>query len=110
MFGIKRLIWQQLFIKKTENFPKTEKYGLTSQIRRCTVSISSNIAEGAGRKSSKEFQQFLHIATGSCYELETQLKFSQNLNFLNAEEYKKIKEQLIEIQKMIYSLRNSLQK
>ncbi len=94
--------------QKTENFPETEKYGLTSQIRRSTVSISSNIAEGTGRKSSKEFQQFLHIATGSCYELETQLKISQNLNFLNVEEYKNIEEQLIEIQKMIYSLRNSL--
>ena len=94
--------------QKTENFPKTEKYGLTSQIRRSTVSISSNIAEGAGRKSAKEFQQFLHIATGSCYELETQLKISRNLNFLDAQDYEKIKVQLIEIQKMIYSLRNSL--
>ncbi|MGM0547494.1 MAG: four helix bundle protein [Bacteroidota bacterium] len=94
--------------QKTENFPKVEKYGLISQMRRSAVSISSNIAEGAGRGSKKEFNQFLNISTGSCYELETQLTISQNLDFLNVEEYKNIKDKLIEIQKMIYSLRNSL--
>lgn len=92
----------------TENFPKTEQYGLTNQIRRSVVSISSNIAEGAGRKSKKGFKQFLHISTGSCYELETQLTISQNLNFLDGAEYETVKEKLIEIQKMIYSLRKNL--
>lgn len=67
--------------KMTESFPKAEKYGLMSQMRRSAVSISSNIAEGAGRDSKKEFNQFLNISTGSCYELETQLTISQNLKF-----------------------------
>ena len=57
----------------TNQFPKSELYGITSQVRRSVVSISSNIAEGAGRQSQKEFIQFLNIAKGSCYELETQL-------------------------------------
>lgn len=92
----------------TENFPKTEKYSLTSQMRRSAVSISSNIAEGAGRGSKKEFNQFLNISTGSCYELETQLTISQDLKFLNDNDYEKIIEKLIEIQKMIYALRKSL--
>ncbi|TYP94744.1 four helix bundle protein [Fodinibius salinus] len=92
----------------TDDYPKQEVYGLTSQIRRCTVSISSNIAEGAGRRSEKEFQKFLDIATGSCYELETQLIISNNLQYLNEAEYKNIKGKLIEIQKMIYALRQSL--
>ncbi|MDZ7660671.1 four helix bundle protein [Fodinibius sp.] len=95
---------------KTENFPKTEQYGLTSQIRRSAVSISSNIAEGAGRESKKEFKQFLNISTGSCYELETQLKISKNLEFLDEGKYSEIRKRLIEIQKMIYALRQSLTK
>jgi four helix bundle protein len=92
----------------TESFPKAETYGLISQMRRSAISISSNIAEGAGRESKKEFNQFLNISTGSCYELETQLTISQNLNFLNDAEYEDIKEKLIEIQKMLYALRQSL--
>lgn len=94
----------------TEKFPEAEKYGLMSQMRRSAVSISSNIAEGAGRESKKEFNQFLNISTGSCYELETQLTISQNLNFLNEAEYKDIKEKLVEIQKMLYALKQSLTK
>lgn len=96
--------------QKTENFPKAEKYGLTSQMRRSAVSISSNIAEGAGRGSKKEFKQFLNISTGSCYELETQLTISQNLQFLNDVDYENIKDKLIEIQKMLYALRQSMTK
>ncbi|NIT61155.1 MAG: four helix bundle protein [Aliifodinibius sp.] len=95
--------------KKTEKFPKAEKYGLTSQMRRSVVSISSNIAEGAGRGSRKEFNQFLSISTGSCCELETQLTISQNLSFLNGADYDHIKEKLIEIQKMLYALKRSLE-
>jgi four helix bundle protein len=65
----------------TEEFPKSEQFGLSNQIRRCAVSISSNIAEGCGRSSGKEFCQFLSIATGSCFELETQLLLSGKLKF-----------------------------
>ncbi|MDZ7717175.1 MAG: four helix bundle protein [Balneolaceae bacterium] len=94
--------------KLTELFPQHELYGLTSQIRRCTVSIGSNIAEGAGRGSEKEFIQFLNIATGSCYELETQLTISKNLGYINKTDFKTSIEAVVEIQKMLHSLKNSL--
>ena len=70
----------------TEKFPKSEIYGLTSQMRRAVVSISSNIAEGAARTSSKEFAQFLNIAGGSLSELDTQLEIAHNLLFLTNEQ------------------------
>jgi len=71
----------------TRNFPKEELYGLTNQMRRCAVSIASNIAEGAARNSTKEFIHFLHIARGSLAELETQLIVSQNLSLLTDETF-----------------------
>lgn len=86
----------------TKKYPKSEMYGLTSQIRRSVISISSNIAEGAGRQSQKEFIQFLNIAKGSCYELETQLLISQNLNFIMKDEYQNLEDKLVKIEKMIY--------
>ncbi|MDX1586805.1 MAG: four helix bundle protein [Balneolaceae bacterium] len=92
----------------TNRFPRTEQYGLTSQIRRSVVSISSNIAEGAGRKSEKEFSRFLNIAKGSCYELETQLLISKNLGFMAEEKFLKIEEELVKIEKMIYALVNRI--
>ncbi|HLR26554.1 MAG TPA: four helix bundle protein [Fodinibius sp.] len=87
---------------------KYELYGLVSQMRRCSVSISSNIAEGAGRGSKKEFRHFLDIATGSCYELETQLIISHNLNYLDNKNKETVSEALTEIQKMLYALTKSL--
>ena len=66
----------------TKVFPKEEIYGLTSQIRRASVSIPSNIAEGASRAGSKEFLQFLHIARGSASELETQLLLAEKIGYL----------------------------
>jgi four helix bundle protein len=66
----------------TKDFPKDELYGLVSQIRRCAVSIPSNIAEGYGRQYKKETIQFLHIARGSLYELETQLYIAADLHYL----------------------------
>ena len=74
----------------TEKFPKTEVYGLTAQIRRAVVSVSSNIAEGAARFSSKEFGQFLNIAGGSLSELDTQLEIACNLTYLTVAEKKEI--------------------
>ena len=64
-------------------FPADERYGLISQIRRCAVSIPSNISEGAGRNSNKEFLQFLGIANGSSYELQTQLVITERLGFVD---------------------------
>lgn len=97
-----------IIYKKTELFPKHEIYGLTSQIRRSTVSIGSNIAEGAGRGSSKEFRQFLNIATGSCFELETQLTISKNLGYLKENDFRSLLQLVIEIQKMLHSLKRTL--
>lgn len=68
--------------KITHSFPKEELYGLTNQIRRCAVSIPSNIAEGSARQSDKELVQFLYISLGSLSELETQLIIAQNLNYV----------------------------
>ncbi|MCT4140119.1 four helix bundle protein [Elizabethkingia anophelis] len=89
-----------------QNFPAEEKYNLTSQIKRSSVSIPSNIAEGAGRKSNLEFIQFLNIASGSLSELETQLEIAIRLKFIteNEELFKKI----IFIRIMITNLKKSL--
>ena len=66
----------------TEDFPKQEQYGLTSQMRRCAVSIPSNIAEGHNRSSDKDFKNFLHIAKGSGAELATQIEIAKRLHFI----------------------------
>lgn len=79
----------------TKVFPKEELYGITNQIRRCSVSIPSNIAEGCGRQSPKETIHFLYISRGSLYELETQLFLSNDLEFLSEE---KLNNLLIQIQ------------
>ena len=70
--------------KLTTKFPNEEKYGLTSQLRRASVSIPSNIAEGSARKGNKEFLQFLYIALGSLAELDTQLEIAQRLEFMHS--------------------------
>ena len=70
----------------THNFPKEELYGLANQMRRAAVSVPSNIAEGAGRNSSKEFLQFLYYSTGSLSELETQLMIAYNLGYIDNEQ------------------------
>ena len=72
-------------VSPTQNFPREETYGLTSQIRRSAVSIASNIAERQGRLSKREFRQFLGQARGSLIELETQLIIAKNLGYLRAE-------------------------
>lgn len=90
--------------RKTLNFPKSELYGLTSQIRRAAISISSNIAEGAGRRSSKEFANFLSISYGSACELETQLLIAKNLGYLKSDDFKNLFSEIDEIQKMLYTL------
>lgn len=71
--------------KVTDHFPESEKFGLQSQLRRASVSIPSNIAEGAGRNYKKEFIQFLHIALGSLAETDTQLIISNNLSYISKE-------------------------
>ena len=94
----------------TDEFPDKEKFSLTNQINRSAVSIPSNIAEGAGRLSKKEFIQFLGYAIASSYELETQLAIANNLKFINSEQIQEITIKLTIIQKKIYNLIRSLRK
>ena len=96
--------------KATGEFPKEEKYGLTSQMRRSAISIPSNIAEGAGRNSDKEFCHFLSVANGSSYELETQVIVANRLELLPKELCDELCSQLNEIQKMNYNLQSRLTK
>jgi four helix bundle protein len=94
----------------TNDFPDKEKFGLISQINRCAVSIPSNIAEGAGRSSKKEFSLFLGYSLASSFELETQLIISSNLKFISEDKKEKIINDLSIIQRKIYSLIKSLKK
>src|SRR5690606_24506956 len=88
--------------------PADEKFGLISQIKRSSISIPSNIAEGAGRNSNKEFKHFLSIANGSVYELQTQLILLIDLNIVKKEKVQPIIDTCIEIQKMNYSFQRKL--
>lgn len=90
----------------TQNFPKEEMYTLSSQMRRAAISIPSNIAEGAARKSNKEYVQFLYIALGSSVELDTQLIISYNLGYVNDKKIITLQQQLDEIGKMLNGLIN----
>jgi four helix bundle protein len=90
----------------TSTFPDIEKFALTSQINRCAVSIPSNIAEGKGRNSGREFKQFLYIARGSLFELRTQLILAQRLGYLGKDENLKMK--IAEVQSMLNGLINKL--
>lgn len=96
--------------KLTDNFPSDEKYGIINQMRRSAVSIPSNIAEGAGRTSTKEFANFISISLGSLSELETQLIISQKLSFLNFDSFDEIMNDLIQIRKMLLGLKKSLRR
>ena len=96
--------------KYTADYPKSEMYGLTSQIRRCAVSIPSNIAEGSARTTKKDFSHFLAIALGSVAELETQLIISRNLNYLPEVVLDELLPELISIRRMTLGLRKSINK
>ena len=109
-------IWQEsmqiakaVYIE-TANFPFNEKFGLTSQINRSVVSIASNIAEGAGRNSDKEFNQFLGIALGSAFELETQLILEQSFGFIQKQNFDEIINQIQRVQKIINAFKASINK
>jgi len=103
------LVWQKSMVLVTDicaltkSFPVDETYGLASQMRRCSVSIPSNIAEGYGRNSNNEFIRFLHIATGSLYELQTQIEISLNLNYLDKNTFENLCGPTRELEKMINS-------
>ncbi|WP_075590347.1 four helix bundle protein [Labilibacter marinus] len=90
----------------TVQLPNEETFGLTSQIRRSVVSIPSNIAEGAGRGTDKDFNRFLDIAYGSCFELETQLILCVDLNYIPELEFEPVQTQIQEIQRMLFALKS----
>ena len=92
----------------TEDFPASEKYGLTNQLRRAAVSIPSNIAEGAARNSKKEFAQFLYVSLGSLSEVETQLEIAQNLTYIN--NFKALSGTMDEIRKLLIGLIKSVKR
>ena len=92
----------------TEAFPKSEEFGLKSQIRRCSVSVASNIAEGSSRTSNKDFNRFLEISLGSLYELQTQLIISSNRNYVELEKLEIIEHKITELQKMISGFQKNL--
>jgi four helix bundle protein len=92
----------------TADFPSSEKYGLISQLRRCTVSIPSNIAEGAGRNTDKDFAHFLNISLGSAYELETLLIVSLDLELITSAQLADVSNKISEIQKMTFGLIKTL--
>jgi len=90
----------------TNEFPSDERFGLTSQIRRAAVSVPANIAEGAARKTAKEFLQFLSIAQGSSSEVETELLIALKLGFLTKENYEELMQEIESIGRMLIGLSN----
>ena len=109
------LVWQKamVLVKQvylmTQQFPRDEKFGLTSQMRRAAVSIPSNIAEGQARHSTGEFIQFISNAEGSVAELETQLEIATDLTYCTAAQKEGVMSLAEEVRKMLNSLRRKLQ-
>ena len=115
MHNFKELkIWQESMslakeiFDSTKKFPTEEKYGLISQLNRAIVSVPSNITEGAGRDSQKEFNHYLNIALGSCFEIETQLILANDFNYISKEELQTLTEKVTKIQRMISRLKDSI--
>ena len=108
------IVWQKSInlIKElyllTSTFPNEEKFGLVSQMRRCSVSIASNIAEGYARKNKRENAQFVNISFGSATELETQIIISKQLEFITTNQCSKLDSLLDEVLRMLYRYRESL--
>ena len=108
------LVWQKAMVlvnkvyKSSSNFPDTEKFALCSQLRRSAVSIPSNIAEGYGRSSTKDYIRFLHIAMGSLFEMQTQLEISLNQQYIKKEYFDILFEDCREIERMLSSLIHKL--
>ena len=90
--------------RQTDSFPNREKYGLIDQIRRATISIPSNIAEGAARHTKKEFINYLHIAQGSLSEMDTQVELAARLNYLDGKSQNTLDEKMRRIDKLITGL------
>ena len=90
--------------KNTIGFPSEERYGLTSQIRRCSASVAANLAEGCGRRGNGEFHRFLQIATGSASELEYHFLLARDLGFLTAPQHERLDADVTEVKRMLATL------
>ena len=107
-------IWQEAMdlvediYKLTVSFPSEEKFGLVSQMTRAAVSIPSNIAEGAGRNSDKDFAHFISIAIGSLYELNTQIVLSERLGYINQTQSQELQKTLDNLQRKSVSFKSKL--
>lgn len=108
------IVWQKSMdfvteiYNETKSFPDEERFGLTNQLRRASVSIPSNIAEGFGRKSDGDFSRFLSFALGSNYEVQTQLEIAYNIGYLEDKVFKPLILKLEEIDKMLKGLKSKL--
>ena len=108
-------VWQRSYelcleiYRVTKGFPKEERYGLTSQIRRAAASVPSNIAEGYGRKTTPEYIKFLYVAYGSNCELETQILLSGDLGYIETDKLKKLQSEIGEVERMLKALIKSLE-
>jgi len=108
-------VWQKSYelclriYRITAEFPKEERYGLTSQIRRSVVSIPSNIAEGYGRKTTVDYIRMLYISYGSVCELETQILLAGDLDFIEKSELVTVKRDIAEVERMLKALIKSLE-
>ena len=87
-----------------DTFPKKELFGLSLQMKRCALSIPSNIAEGAGRKTKKDFRNFLYIAQGSLNELDTQVEIAYSLGYISKNVYNELEEKILRVGQMIAGL------
>ena len=110
------IVWQKgmavldLIYKETQKYPREELFSLTTQTRRCAVSIPCNIAEGYGRRSTKDYIRFLNISMGSLYELLTLIEVAYKLKFINEPSYSQIQNLISEIGKMLNTLIRKIQK
>jgi four helix bundle protein len=110
------IVWQKSYqlcieiYRITKDFPREEKFGLTSQIRRAVVSVPSNIAEGYGRKTTPEYIHALYVAYGSNCELETQILLSRDLGYIEVEDMRRLQENIGEVERMLKALIKSLEK
>jgi len=107
-------VWEKAHIltlaiyKSSKTFPRDEMYGLTSQMRRASVSISANIAEGSCRKGDADFARVLQIAVGSASELEYHLLLAHDLELLNSSDYERLSHEAVEVKRMLASLMQKL--
>lgn len=108
-------IWQKsmdlvtIIYDETDLFPNSEKFGLRSQIRRASVSVPANIAEGFGRRSNGDFKRFLNISLGSLFELQTEIEIAKNLGILNESKFEELYDYTREVERMMSSFIRTLQ-